>query len=102
MRDKYHKNIAKGSAIIKPKREDGWQIFILDCSNTRMFARADPNDKRIIATGKPMTARLANIQISDSNDKTDKKTNMSSSEDETLDYIYSSLLCRVGSHMGPY
>ena len=39
-----------------------------------------------------MTARLANIQISDSNDEIDKETIMSSSEDETLGEDFSQQL----------
>ena len=39
-----------------------------------------------------MTTRLTNIKISDSNDETDKKTNMSSSEDETLGEDFSQQL----------
>ena len=73
-----------------------------------MLARADSNVERIITIGgfmtaRPecsqeltqmsrglsplmdfMTARLVNIQISDSNDETDEETNMSFSENETL------------------
>ena len=39
-----------------------------------------------------MTARLANIQICNSNDETDKETDMSSPEDETLGEDFSQQL----------
>ena len=54
LRDKYHKNIAKESALStnNTEREDSGRFsFSNVVHNTGMFARANPNAKRIITTG---------------------------------------------------
>ena len=82
MRDKYNKNIAKESALITPKERTS--IFSFSTVATPECSQ----ELTQTPTGLSplvdfMTTRLANIKNSDLNDKTDKKTAMSSSDDET-------------------
>ena len=50
-----------------------------------MLARAYPNTDRFIELVRFMTTRLTPTQNSNSNDKTDDKTTMSSSDEEMFD-----------------
>ena len=83
LRDEYHKHVAKGSALITPKGRTSGR-FSLTVVTPECSQKLTQTPRGLSPLVDFMTARLASIQISDSNDETDEETNMSFSEDETL------------------
>ena len=92
LRDKYHKNIAKGSALITSKGRISGRFSFSTAVTPECSQELTQTPRGLSPLVDFMTARLASIQISDSNDETDEETNMSSSEDETLGEDFSQQL----------
>ena len=83
LRDKYIKNIAKGSALITPKGRTSGRFSFSTVTTPECLQELTQTPRELSPLVDFMTTHLVNAQISDSNDETGEETNMSSSEDKT-------------------
>ena len=83
MRDKYNKNIAKGSALVTPKEETSRRFSFSTVVTPECSQELTQTPTGLSPLINFMTARLTNNPDFDSNDETDEETTMSTSEEST-------------------
>ena len=85
MRDRYNKNIAKGSALITPKGRTSGRFSFSTVVTPECLQELTQTPRGLSPLVEFMTTRLANNPDFNSNGETDDETTIFSPEDETSD-----------------